>query len=75
MAQNFWGAIAAWTTCFVSTIAISLMTSAKPESELRGLVFSLTERITDREQSWYRRPAVLATVVLALTAVLNILFW
>jgi SSS family solute:Na+ symporter len=51
------------------------MTSAKPESELRGLVFSLTERITDREQSWYRRPAVLATVVLALTAVLNILFW
>ena len=75
MAQNFWGAIAAWTTCFVSTIAISLMTSAKPESELRGLVFSLTARITDREQSWYRRPAVLATVVLALTAVLNILFW
>jgi SSS family solute:Na+ symporter len=75
MAQNFWGAIAAWTACFVSTSVISLMTSAKPESELKGLVFSLTERITDREQAWYRRPAVLATIVLAVTAVLNILFW
>src|SRR5678816_2312580 len=25
MAQNFWGAIVAWTTCFVVTAAISLM--------------------------------------------------
>ena len=28
MAQNFWGAIVAWTGCFVLTIAISLFTTA-----------------------------------------------
>src|SRR6185503_16987893 len=44
MAQNFWGAIAAWTTCFVATVAISLATMPKADGELRGLVFGLTER-------------------------------
>ena len=34
MAQNFWIAIFAWTTCFVVTIVVSLMTKPKPESEL-----------------------------------------
>jgi SSS family solute:Na+ symporter len=75
MAQNFWGAIAAWTTCFVATGVISLVTTPKPDGDLRGLVFGLTPRAADREVSWHRRPAVLACVVLALTAVLNILFW
>src|SRR5215208_1328647 len=31
MAQNFWIAIVAWTTCFVVTIAVSLVTRPKPE--------------------------------------------
>jgi SSS family solute:Na+ symporter len=75
MAQNFWGAIVAWTTCFVVTIAISLLTTPKPETELRGLVYSLTERGGDEAVAWHRRPAVLAVVVLALTLGLNILFW
>jgi len=75
MAQNFWGAMVAWTTCFVATGAISVATAAKADSELRGLVFGLTERSTDRDQAWYHRPAVLAAVVLTLTLALNILFW
>jgi solute:Na+ symporter, SSS family len=74
MAQNFWGAIVAWTTCFAATGAISLATAAKAESDLRGLVFGLTERPTDRGP-WYQRPAALAAVVLTLTLALNILFW
>jgi SSS family solute:Na+ symporter len=75
MAQNFWGAIVAWTTCFVATGAISLVTAAKADSDLRGLVFGLTERSTDRERAWHHRPAVLAAVVLTLTLALNIVFW
>ena len=75
MAQNFWGAIWAWTTCFVATGAISLATAAKPDSDLRGLVFGLTERPTDRGTRVVHRPAVLAVVVLTLTLALNILFW
>ncbi len=39
-----------------------------------GLVYSLTERPTQHGLSWYQRPAVLAVVVLAATALLNIIF-
>jgi SSS family solute:Na+ symporter len=76
MAQNFWTAIVAWTTCFVATIAISLLTRRdKSDDELRGLVYALTPRITDHEMAWYQRPATLGIAVLALTLVLNIVFW
>ncbi len=76
MAQNFWTAIIAWTSCFVTTIAISLATRGnKSDEELAGLVYSLTPRITDQELVWYKRPAALGVAVLALTLVLNIVFW
>jgi SSS family solute:Na+ symporter len=76
MAQNFWTAIVAWTSCFVATIAISLATRRdKSDAELGGLVYSLTPRIRDLDMVWYKRPATLGVVVLALTLVLNIIFW
>lgn len=75
MAQNFWTAIFAWTTCFIVTIVISLLTKPREQSELRGLVYSLTEKPSEEHLIWYKRPVTLAVVVLALTLVLNILFW
>jgi SSS family solute:Na+ symporter len=76
MAQNFWTAIVAWTTCFLATIAISLVTARdKSDAELGGLVYSLTPRQTDSELVWYKRPAVLGVVALGLTLILNIIFW
>ncbi len=76
MAQNFWTAIFAWTSCFVATILISLATSrTRTDDDLRGLVYSLTPRVSDHDQPWYRRPATLGVIVLALTLVLNLLFW
>jgi solute:Na+ symporter, SSS family len=74
MAQNFWTAIWAWSTCFVVTLLISLVTRARPEAELRGLVYALTERLSDGAEAWWRRPAVLGVVVLALTLGLNLAF-
>ena len=74
MAQNFWTAIYAWTTCFLVTIVVSLLTRPHEEKELVGLVYSLTERPTQHGLRWYQRPAVLAVVVLAATALLNIIF-
>jgi SSS family solute:Na+ symporter len=74
MAQNFWTAIYAWTTCFVITLVVSLLTRAHDEKELKGLVYSLTERPTQQGLSWYQRPVVLAVVVLAATGLLNIIF-
>ncbi|MDB4947814.1 MAG: sodium solute transporter superfamily [Gemmatimonadetes bacterium] len=75
MAQNFWTAIWAWTACFVVTIAVSLVTKPRPEAELRGLVYSLTERARSEGEPWYRRPGVLAVVVLAMTLALNLIFF
>ena len=75
MAQNFWTAIFAWTTCFVVTILISLATRARDEKELVGLVYSLTERPKEERQPWYRRPTVLAVIVLLGAIALNIVFW
>ena len=74
MAQNFWGAIASWTTCFVVTAGISLVTTARSPEDLRGLVYGATTQSRD-DSVWYRRPGVLAVVVLACTVALNILFW
>lgn len=75
MAQNFWTAIYAWTTCFVVTILVSLVTRPRPAEELRGLVYSLTERPRDEGLAWHQRPATLAVAVLAMTLVLNIVFF
>ena len=74
MAQNFWTAILAWTTCFLLTIIVSLLTRARPEKELAGLVYSLTERPRESHLPWYMRPAALAVVVLFVTLVLNVIF-
>jgi SSS family solute:Na+ symporter len=75
MAQNFWTAIFAWTTCFVVTILVSLVTSPRPDAELKGLVYSLTPRPRDEGVPLYRQPGPLAVVVLLATIVLNVIFW
>ncbi len=75
MAQNFWTAIYAWSTCFVVTIIVSLITRAPEESKLVGLVYSLTPKPEEEPLAWYARPASLAIMVLAGTVLLNIIFW
>jgi solute:Na+ symporter, SSS family len=75
MAQNFWTAIWAWTTCFVVTILISLLTRARDEKELVGLVYSMTERPSEEHLPWYKRPAALGLAVIVLTLMLNLIFW
>jgi SSS family solute:Na+ symporter len=75
MAQNFWTAIFAWTTCFVVTILVSLLTKPRPDEELKGLVYALTDKPKDVGLSWYQKPAVLAVVVLTALLLLNWIFW
>ncbi len=74
MAQNFWTAIWAWSVCFGVTILVSLLTGPRKEEELVGLVYSLTERISDRHLAWYKTPAMLGIAVLGLALILNIVF-
>ena len=74
MAQNFWIAIFAFSTCFVATIVVSMMSAPRPEKELEGLVYGLTKVPHDEGAKWYQRPAPLAIGVSALVILLNIWF-
>jgi len=76
LAQTFWTAIVAWTTCFVVTILVSLRTRPREERELEGLVYSLTPKPKGGEEDfpWYRRPVSLAMVVMVLVIGLNLFF-
>ena len=75
MAQNFWTAIFAWTTCFVVSVVISLVTRPRKDEELKGLVYSLTPQPREDGVPLYRQPGPLAIVVLLASVVLNIIFW
>ncbi len=74
MAQNFWIAIFAWTTCFGVTILASLVTKPKSEESLRDLVYGLTELPREEGVPWYKRPAPLAIAVGIICIFLNLLF-
>jgi SSS family solute:Na+ symporter len=75
MAQNFWIAICAWTACFLVTIAVSLASRPKPESELRGIVYGLTKIPRDDIARWYQRPGPVALVLVIALVVVNLWFW
>ena len=74
MAQNFWIAIFAWTTCFVVTIAGQPGDHAAARKELEGLVYGLTKMPHDDGKAWYQRPAPLAIAIGVLVLILNIWF-
>jgi len=74
MAQNFWTAIFAFSVNFLVTTIISLITEPRPESDLVGLVYSLTPKPVETDLKWYQKPATLAWGVLGLLLVLNLVF-
>jgi SSS family solute:Na+ symporter len=74
MAQNFWGAIFAFSTNFIVTVIVSLFTKAHPESELVGLVHSLTPKPPRAHNRWWKSPEALAGAILLCAVALNIFF-
>ena len=74
MAQTFWTAIIAFSTCTIVTIVVSLLTKPRPDEELAGLVYSLTPKQSDGDLPWYQRPTVFAGAVLVMTLALNLIF-
>jgi SSS family solute:Na+ symporter len=75
LAQTFWTAITAWTTCMVVTIIVSLLTRPRPDEELKGLVYALTPRPRDTERHFWQRPVTLGVIVLVMTLMLNFVFF
>jgi SSS family solute:Na+ symporter len=74
MAQNFWIAIIAFTTNFVISIVVSMVTTPRPDKEMEGLVYGLTKVPHDATAKWYQRPAPLTVIVVILLLILNIWF-
>jgi SSS family solute:Na+ symporter len=75
MAQNFGGAITSFTTCFLITVLISVLTKrVHTDEQLKGLVYSLTPKPVETEP-FYERPVALGLLVIAMAIVLQILFW
>jgi solute:Na+ symporter, SSS family len=74
MAQNFYGAIVAFSTNFVIAVVVSLCTKPRPESELVGLVHSLTPKPSMSHLPWWKRPEALGIAVLLGAVALNIFF-
>ncbi|MGN6575075.1 MAG: sodium:solute symporter family protein [Nocardioides sp.] len=77
---SFVAAGAAFVVDVAVSIGVSLVTAPKPDSELRGLVYSLTPKADfhdedEGELSWFQQPTKLAGVGLVAVVVLNILFW
>jgi SSS family solute:Na+ symporter len=75
MAQSFWVAIIAWTSCLVVTFTVSVMTRPKPESELRNLVYGFTDVPPETTAPWYKRPGPLAIIVVVVLVIMNVIFW
>jgi SSS family solute:Na+ symporter len=76
MAQNFWLAAVAFIVCFTFTLVISLATArTKSDTDLKGLVYSLTPKIKNDNQPVWQRPAVVGIVLLIVCVILNFIFW
>jgi len=51
------------------------VTTPKPEIELKNLVYGFTEMPSQADVPWYKRPAPLAVIVLAILVIVNLIFW
>ncbi|OQO95042.1 Na+/galactose cotransporter [Saccharomonospora piscinae] len=77
---SFVGAGAAFVVDIVVSVVVTYATQPKPEPQLVGLVYSLTPKETlkhstsGEDAGWYRRPGLLAGIVLAVTILFNIIF-
>ncbi len=74
MAQNFWTAIWAFSVNFVLTVLISLVTKAREEKDLVGLVYSLTPKPVEHHMAWWSRPSTLAVGLIVMLVALNLIF-
>ena len=75
LAQAMYQALWSCVICVIVTVLVTLMTKPRPDEELRGLVYSLTEVAHEQQVSWLHRPALWAVVALVVFAVLQIIFW
>jgi len=77
---SFAAAGAAFVVDIVVSVAVTMVTKPRVESELRGLVYSLTPKQDFHDENegvlpWYQQPTKLAGIGLLIVIALNIIFW
>jgi SSS family solute:Na+ symporter len=75
MGQAFIVAAISWIVNFFTTIMVSLFTKPKTDEELKGLVYSLTEKPKYHQEKWYLRVVPLSIILIVVTVLLNIIFF
>ena len=75
LAQAMYQALWSCVTCAVVTVLVTLVTKPKPDEELKGLVYSLTEVAREEHASFLHRPLFWGIAALAILLVLQIIFW
>ena len=75
MAENMYRALWSWIVCVLVTVVVSMVTKPKPDFELTGLVYGVTDIPSEASVAVYQRPWFWATVVAGLFLVVNVVFW
>src|SRR5690349_20383775 len=77
---SFAAAGAAFVVDIIVSVLVTFVTKPRKESELRGLVYSLTPKKDfhdehEGELPWWQKPNILASIALVMVIALNIIFW
>jgi len=75
MAENVFRALWAFLFSAILIIGISLVTKARTDADLNGLVYGATVLPKEEPVAWYRSEYTWALVVAVLFVALNIIFW
>jgi solute:Na+ symporter, SSS family len=75
LAQDMYQSLWSCVTCVVVTVLVTMVTKPRPDAELHGLVYSLTEKAKEEHASLLHRPAFWGVVSLVVLAILQIIFW
>jgi SSS family solute:Na+ symporter len=75
LAQDMYQSLWSCVTCVVVTLLVTLVTKPRPDSELVGLVYSLTEKAKEEKVGLLRRPIFWGMAALVILVVLQIIFW
>jgi solute:Na+ symporter, SSS family len=75
LAQDMFQALWSCVTCVVVTLLVTLVTKPRPDAELKGLVYSLTDLAHEQHASVFHRPLFWGVLAMVILVVLQIIFW
>src|SRR5437868_314883 len=75
LAQDMYQSLWSCTTCVVVTLLVTMVTKPRPDGELKGLVYSLTEVAHEERVGLWQRPVFWGGAALAVLLLLQIVFW